>query len=420
MFLTNSTRLGQHLTSEWQQALAGDPQAQAQWQVVEGGRWSWRSDGLHMTSNGSAWSGLQWQRCNAATLRALQNFVIEFTLRGKAKAVGLSFGAGKDFLIDLDSRTGARHLQLEVDTHGRHWAWRVDGRLVECEQGSWSSDDLVNGQLSLKALGAEEVLFQEVTVHIFQASCQLSIFIPCYRFVQRLRIALRNWCEQSLPSGAYEILVGNPQSPDGTHEHLAAVAASYPHVRVREVRFQPSPRVNVSAMYNHLVDICHGEWIWITDADCLYAPSCAATVISQVQSHEHTLFLGKRLFLNARQTYAVLAGRIDSVMQFDVLARAASSKPPPGKLPWAAPEFERVKERAQKLIGDFPPGVASGLQVMHRSVLKRVPYREIYHGEDGVFIIDCRRNGILSKVLDDFICLHLEHPYAWDTTDGFL
>jgi hypothetical protein len=420
MPLTDGMEMAQHLTNEWHQALAGDQSAQAQWQVVEGDKWIWQDQGLSVTDSGAEWSSLEWRSCGPSTMKVLKNFVIGVTLRGKAEAAGLSFGPGKDFVADLDPLAGARCLQLEVDAEADCWVFRVDGRLVEQNPILCSGKDLLGGQFSLKVKQGEVVLFQDLTVHAFEASCQLSVFVPCYRFLQRLRISLHSWCEQNLPTGAYEILVGNPESPDGTHEHLAAVAGAYPHVRVREAAFPFNPRVNVSAMYNHLVDICKGRWILITDADCLYSPTFVATIMEQIRGQDHLLFLGRRLFLTQSQTNGLLSGRIDGVTQFEKLASSATLEPPFGKMPWSASRFGQVREQTQRLTGGLPSSVATGLQIVHRSVLEQVPYREIYHGEDIVFIVDCKRHGISPIALDDFVCLHMEHPFAWHTTDAFL
>jgi hypothetical protein len=124
---TDHLPLADHLMSEWQQALAGDRHAQAQWQIDEGGEWAWQSDGVTVRSDGAEWSAFGWQRCRAATLTALQNFIVEVTISGKAEAAGLSFGPYKDFLTGLDPNSGARHLQLEVDVGAGYWAFRVDG-----------------------------------------------------------------------------------------------------------------------------------------------------------------------------------------------------------------------------------------------------------------------------------------------------
>jgi hypothetical protein len=133
-------------------------------------------------------------------------------------------------------------------------------------------NDLFAGVLTLKARWPEEVAFSDLAVQRFACSCRLSVIVICYRYLQRLRIVLRNWCTQRPLPGSWEILVVNPQSPDGTSEHLAAVARSYPHVRVREIAVSAALATNKGAMINRALDLVRGDWIWLTDADCCSVP----------------------------------------------------------------------------------------------------------------------------------------------------
>jgi hypothetical protein len=398
---TDDTGPAQHLVGGWQRALAGDPQARAQWQTDQGGQWVWQRDGLLVKPTGAEWSSFGWSEYRPAALKELGNVAIELTVSGKAEAAGLSFGHFKDFLARLGPGTDRRHLQLEVDLAAGCWTFRVDGQLQDrCwwDAALQGTDDLVNGRLALKARGAEQVLFQDLTLHTFQASCRLSVVLTCYRFLQRMRVALRNWCHQTLPFGAYEVLVVNPGSPDGTHEHLAAVARSYPHVRIREVPVEPSLVMNKGAMINCGVRASRGEWVWLTDADCLFSPACAAAVLDRIRGQGPRLFYGRRLHLTACQTDALLAGRLDGVRDFEALCRSTSPKPP----------------------DDAPWGYT---QIMHRSILELVPYPEDFNHfahSDGMFAADCQRHGIQPEQIDGLFCLHLDHPFAWYGTNVFL
>jgi hypothetical protein len=188
---SNDLPLAERLVNEWARALAGDPEAQATWQIGEGGEWIWQSDGLGARGKGTEWSSMNWRSCDTSTIKGLKNFVIKVTISGKAAAAGLSFGPYKDFLVELDPRMGCRHLQLEVDVTAGCWGLRVDGQLMtRCwwDSAVRSIEDLVNGTLTLKARGLEQALFQSLTIHTFQASCELAVIITCYRFLQRLRI----------------------------------------------------------------------------------------------------------------------------------------------------------------------------------------------------------------------------------------
>src|SRR5260370_35738547 len=203
-----SADLCQQLREGWNQALGGSLRHQSDWRIVEGGTWNWTNEGVTVHKDGGEWAGFAWQACGPQALGQLRNFLAETTVKGRADAAGLSFGPFKDFLVPVNDSTGPRRLQVEVDGGSGTWGLRAD--------------DLLAGVLGLKALQAEDVTFSALTVYRFASSCRLSVIVTCYRYVQRLRIALQNWCSQQLASGALEILVVNPESPDGTTEHLAA------------------------------------------------------------------------------------------------------------------------------------------------------------------------------------------------------
>ena len=385
----------------WQCALAGDPQMRARWQADQGGRWGWQADGLLIESTGTEWASFGWPECCNEDLQNLKNIVIGLTVSGKAQAAGLSFGHYKDFLADLDAPAGRRYLQLEVDFTAACWTFRVDGRLQNrrwWDSAVRTTADLTGGTLLLKARGAEHVLFQDLTLHTFQASCQLSVVMTCYRFLQRLRVALRSWCHQSLPSGAYEVLIVNPGSPDGTHEHLAAVAHSYPHLRVREVPVGLELVKNKGAMINRAVKASRGQWIWLADSDCLFPSDAAETVLAYVQSRPARLFYGQRRYLSAVETNALLAGRLDPVRDFELLCRRSPPRAPENA-PWGY------------------------TQIVPRTVLESIPYHEGFNHfahSDGAFTEECRRRHIFPEAVPGLFCLHLDHPFAWYGTDMFL
>jgi hypothetical protein len=370
------------------------------WHPDQGGRWTYDADGPAVQGDGGEWVSAISEPLSAV-LQQQRNVVIAITVRGSAEAAGLSFGHYKDFLAPTAPHNAPRRLQLEVDLASGCWAFRIDGRLQErqwWDAGIRSAADFTAGALALKGRRVDSVRFSDLTVGAFDASCRLSVVITCYRFLQRLRLSLRNWCHQQLPSGAHEVIVVNPDSPDGTHEHLAAIARSHPHLRFREIALDEAGAMNKGAMINRGLNAAAGEWIWITDADCLFAPRCASSVLSAVHGRAGHLFYAERRFLSEAQTDALLAGRLDSVRDFDDLAAAPAARQPEAS-PWGY------------------------TQIVNRAALDRVRYREDlnhFAHTDGMFVADCRRHGIHSRQLDGLFCLHLDHPFAWYGTKVFL
>ncbi|RYE61621.1 MAG: glycosyltransferase [Oxalobacteraceae bacterium] len=259
-------------------------------------------------------------------------------------------------------------------------------------------EEILNGELRLKVKNAGEVSFHDLTFHKLEASCQLSVIITCSSFLQRLRVSLRNWCHQELPTGTHEVLIVNPQSPDGTHEHLAAVARSYPHVRVREIAVGNNLVKNKGAMINRAFASSRGEWIWLTDADCVFGLGCAAAVLQQIRGRYNHLYYGERRFLTSTQTDALLSGRTDSLTDFAALAPGAVARQPERHY-WGY------------------------TQIVHRSVFQRVRYSEHlnhFAHTDGMFAEACRRDGAPPLMLDGLFCLHLDHPFSWYGAERFL
>jgi hypothetical protein len=329
------------------------------------------------------------------------NLVIELTVSGQGEAAGISFGHYRDLLAPLRG-SDARRIHVEVDAEWGTWLLRVDGRV---EPREWwndaitSSDELLNSHLSLKARHAADVLFRDFAVRKLERVCRVSVVLTCSRFVQRLRLALRTWCEQDLPTGSLEIIVVNPASPDGTAEHLAAAARAWQHVQVREVEVPPSLATNKGAMINRAVEASRGAWVWIADADCLFAPPTAREALQQAEAAPRHLYFLRRQHLSQEQTDALLAGRLDPVRDFDRLAVAAHGGPAQDRAPWGYS------------------------QLVPRALIDVVRYREDvnnFASTDEVFVADCRHHGYAPRELEGLLCLHLEHPLSWYGTAGFL
>jgi glycosyl transferase family 2 len=391
--------LAQSLAHAWRRALTGDAGARAQWRTAEGGGWGWRQDGA-LLQGGGEWSALRWERCDSAALRALRRFAVEVTVDGEAQAAGISFGPYKDFLVALEP--GAeRRLRLAVDGDAGCWGFWADGELVG--RSWWDAalrgiDDLLDGALTLKAHRGTRVRFSRLAIAPCAAACRLSVVMTCNRFLQRLRLVVRNWCQQELPFGAYEVLVVNPASPDGAHEYLEAVARSFPHVPVREVAVEPELALNKGAMINRAARASRGEWVWLTDADCLFGTGAAAAALEHMQGRPPRLFYVERRYLPQAQTEALLAGRLDGLRDFDALARLQHPRGPDCE-PWGY------------------------TQIVPRRVLEQTPYQEQtnhFAYTDKHFVEACARRGVAAEPIPGLFCLHLDHPFAWYGTETFL
>jgi len=387
------------LLEEWRQALSGIPSAQGVWDNVDGGAWIWQNDGLCLKSGGREWYSLAWKTCDAAAIRGLRNFLIEVTIQGAGELAGFSFGPFRDFLAEPCSQ-GTR-VQLEVDLHTGRWVFRVDGRVTGPKW--WNSavnstNEIATGSFALKARRPRDVVFQDLRFHAFQDSCRLSVILTCNRFLQRLRLALRNWCHQRIPPGTHEILIVNPSSPDGTHEYLRAVARSYPDVRVREVAVPENLRMNKGAMINRALPLACGDWLWFTDADCLFPLGAAAAALEYAKDRSDRLIYGQRRYLDASLTSDLLCGRRDSAADFDLLTHTQTGRPHENS-PWGY------------------------TQIIHRSAMNRITYPESFNHFahcDSHFLEQCKSRRITPEQMPGLFCLHLDHPFAWYGNQEFL
>jgi Glycosyl transferase family 2 len=345
---------------------------------------------VRLVANGSEWV--------TEHLRPLRrgNVLVEVIVEGRAEAAGISFGHYKDFLAPLAGEHGERRLQLEVDADENTWAFSVDGVLMEpqwTDAAVFSVDDLFDGTLALKARNPETVSFHNLAIRQFDSSPRVSVVITCYRFAHRLRVALTSWCRQSLPSGALEVVVVNPASPDTTHEVVAAMATQYPDVRLRELRVDAAMALNKGRMINRALDVVRGEWVWLTDADCVFPPGAAARLLSRAPRADALVYCERR-HLTESVTDALLAGRLDPEADFEALAvdheRSGSVEP------WGY------------------------TQIFHRANLIWVRYSEShehYAHSDGQFAEQWRAGGLGRVLLDGLVCLHLVHPFSWWGTD---
>jgi hypothetical protein len=387
------------LLGHWRGLLAGEEAERSRWRA-HGGKWTFRDDGVHARAGGDEWVSLESDFL-PSRVGSGPNVVVEVEVSGEAEAAGISFGPYRDLLAPV---TGAqpRTVRLELDAEWGSWSLKVDGRhepRAWWNDGITSAEDLLGGHLTLKARHADDVLFRDLSVRALERQSRLSVVLTCNRFLQRLRLALRAWCEQDVPVGSLEIIVVNPESPDGTREHVATVARAWQHVRVREVLVPGTLSTNKGAMINRGLDVCEGEWVWLADADCLFPPATAREALRQAELAPRHLYFLRRRHLSAGMTDALLAGRLDPVRDFDRLATAAPVAPAEDRAPWGY------------------------TQLTPRAALDFVRYREdvnTFAHTDEHFAEDCRRRGYAPRELTGLLCLHLAHPFSWEGTAGFL
>jgi glycosyltransferase involved in cell wall biosynthesis len=97
---------------------------------------------------------------------------------------------------------------------------------------------------------------------------ELSVVIPTYNRVDRLRYVLPTLLRQTLDAGAYELVIADSQSDDGTVHYVQALAREHPE----RVRYLPGAYSSRAAARNAGIEAARGPVVLFTDADILAAP----------------------------------------------------------------------------------------------------------------------------------------------------
>ena len=96
---------------------------------------------------------------------------------------------------------------------------------------------------------------------------ELSVVIPTYNRLDRLRSVIPALIAQDVRPDRYEIIVADSLSNDGTREYLAEVSKDAPHVR-----HLPGPYTGRASARNAGIAAARGALVLFTDADIIASP----------------------------------------------------------------------------------------------------------------------------------------------------
>jgi len=235
-----------------------------------------------------------------------------------------------------------------------------------------------------------------------------SILVCCYRFLQRFRVFLQSLSSQTLGCERFEVVVVNPQSPDGLSEYLALYndggSMSVPGKGrlappVVEVKISEAFRRNRGYMIQRAFEASRGRVVMAADGDIVLSPCLLEKALATVHKNPNVVLGAYRNFLTPHSTAQIVAGLLNPIRNFDALRR------------------EDCQEK------DGYRGVLGYCQIVRREAFEQVGYPEEFdkiNQSDIEFVARLERIGMHAQRLEGETVLHLHHERNWDGIDSFM
>jgi hypothetical protein len=230
---------------------------------------------------------------------------------------------------------------------------------------------------------------------------QVSVLVTCHRYLKRLKICLESLARQEMPEGSLEIVVADPESPDGLADHLADFARKHPHLRVVHLPMDVRYHRNRGVGINRAFDASSGGVIVSIDGDIVFPPHLIQRLMEQLRTSPGEVLGVRRAFLPRSTTESILKGDLDPFSHFQELARSDGD-------------------------GEEHPhiGVLGYCQATDRSAFARARYPEEFDSVNQSDIVFVERLAKWADVRPRFmgqeVVLHLWHPRNWMGTREFL
>ena len=234
-----------------------------------------------------------------------------------------------------------------------------------------------------------------------EAKPTVSVLVTCYKYLRRLKYCLESLARQALPPGALEIVVADPESPDGLGDYLREFALRHPHLRVIRLPLEPGYHRNRGLGINRAFDASQGRVILSIDGDIIFPPCLVGELVRRVQASPKVVFGVRRSFIGREPTERILKGEIDPFLEFDRLAMSEGDGEEKGFV-----------------------GVLGYCQAVERSAFARARYPEefdVVNQSDIVFVERLGKYaGVEPRFLEEHAVLHLWHPRNWNGTQELL
>lgn len=106
-------------------------------------------------------------------------------------------------------------------------------------------------------------------------SKQLSVIVPCYNVAGYVERCIESLVHQDIDSDAYEVLLVDDGSTDGTDAICDRYATQYPQIKVIH-----QPNAGQGAARNTGLDHATGEYIFFVDSDDFIAENCLKQLVN--------------------------------------------------------------------------------------------------------------------------------------------
>ncbi|HLI95984.1 MAG TPA: glycosyltransferase [Candidatus Baltobacteraceae bacterium] len=135
---------------------------------------------------------------------------------------------------------------------------------------------------------------------------ELSVVIPTYNRLDTLQHVIPSLLEQSTPRDAYELLICDSNSNDGTAEYLAQVSAEHPNVR-----HLPGAYTGRAMARNAGIAHAQGEVVLFNDSDIIADPGLLEAHLAHHRAEQQIAVVGWEVQVNSIADYEYKRERPD-------------------------------------------------------------------------------------------------------------
>jgi GT2 family glycosyltransferase len=135
---------------------------------------------------------------------------------------------------------------------------------------------------------------------------ELSVVIPTYNRLDTLRYVIPSLLDQRTPVDAYELLICDSNSNDGTAEYLAQVHAEHPNVR-----HLPGAYTGRAMARNAGIAQAQGEVVLFNDSDIIADPGLLEAHLAHHRAERNIAVVGWEVQVNSIDDYEYKRGRPD-------------------------------------------------------------------------------------------------------------